>query len=165
MATRILLNARLQEGIKRINEKEFDEKVGNVIEEALLGEYFEKEKQLELSINAEEQLKKEIGERKKEGEKQSVFLKELKGEIKSLKRSSNIAYSVGIATLMLFSVLSLNWNSLSTLSFVLVIIGLIAGGISIIGFMKNWRLAIKVVVTVATVVSLGAAILAFRTMS
>ena len=165
LATRILLNARLQEGIKRISEKEFEEKVGGVIEEALLEEYFEKEKQLELSLGEQKKLEKEIDKRKKEEKKQLDFREELKIEIKSIKRSSRITYSFGMAIVMLFSGLSLNWSSLNTLAFVLAIIGMIGGGISIIGFMKNWRYALKVFVTGAAIVSLGAAILAFRTMS
>ncbi|MFC1903745.1 hypothetical protein ACFLW9_02560 [Chloroflexota bacterium] len=165
LATRILLNARLQEGIKHLSEKEFDEKVSGVIEEALLEEYFEKEKQLELAMGERKQLAKEVGKMEEASKKQLDFQEELKGEIITIKKSSKIIYSVGMVIVMLFSGLSIDWSSLNTLTWVLAIIGMIGGGISIIGFMKDWRLALRVLVTGAAVVSLFAAILAFRTLS
>ena len=93
------------------------------------------------------------------------FQEELKGEIESIKRGTKIIFSVGMAILMLYLGLSLNWSSSNTLAFVLAIMGMVAGGISIIGFVKNWQYALKVFITGAAIVSLGAAILAFRTMS
>lgn len=165
LATRILLNARLQEGIKRISEKEFDEKVGGVVEEALLEEYFEKEEQLKLSLGEQKILEKEIRKSKETERKQLVLQEELKGGIESIRRSNKIAYSVGITIMMLFTGLSLDWTALNPLSFVLAVVGMIAGGVSIVGFMKNWRYAMKVLFTGAAIVSLGAAIIAFRAIS
>jgi len=48
LVTRILLNARLQEAIKRVSDEEFEQKLGGIIDEALLDEYYGKEEQLEL---------------------------------------------------------------------------------------------------------------------
>jgi len=66
---------------------------------------------------------------------------------------------------MIFTGVSLNWTGLNPLSFVLAVIGMIAGGLSIIGILKNWRYAMRVLTIGAAIFSLGAAILAFRLMS
>jgi len=164
LATRILLNARFQESIIRIDYAEFDEKVGGVIEEALLGEYYEKDKQLELSIEQSSALSKEIDERKKEEKRLEESQEQLKGEIKSIGQLNRITYAISMGLLMLFVGVSLDWEKLSQVPFILAVIGMIGGATSILGLLLNWRTALKVFLVVATIVSLGAAILAFRTM-
>lgn len=164
LATRILLNARFQESIIRLKNDEFDEKVGEVIEEALLGEYYEKEKQLELSIEQSSALSKEIDERKKEEKRLEESQEQLKGEIKSIGQLNRITYAISMGLLMLFVGVLLDWEKLSQVPFVLTVIGMIGGATSILGSLLNWRTALKLFLVVATIVSLGAAILAFRTM-
>lgn len=163
LATRILLNARFQESIIRLKDDEFNEKVGEVIEEALLEEYYEKDKQLELSIEQSSALSKEIDERKKEEKRLEESQEQLKGEITSIGRLNRITYAISMGLLMLFVGVSLDWEKLSQVPFVLAVIGMIGGATSILGLLLNWRTALKLFLVVATIVSLGAAILAFRT--
>lgn len=164
LGTRVLLNARFQESIIRLKYDEFDEKVGEVIEEALLEEYYEKEKQLELSIEQSSALSKEIDKRKKEEKRLEVSQEQLKGEIQSIRQLSRITYAISMGLLMLFVGVSLDWEKLSQVPFVLAVIGMIGGSTSILGLLLNWRTALKVFLAVATILSLGAAILTFRTM-
>jgi len=164
LATRILLNARFQESIIGIDYVAFDEKVGEVIDEALLEEYYEQEKQLELAREQSSALSKEIDEREKEEKRLEAFQEQLKGEIKSTRQSSKITYAISMGLLMLFVGISLNWENLSKAPFILAVIGMIGGTTSILGLLLNWKTALKVFLVVASIVSLGAAILAFRTM-
>lgn len=164
LATRILLNARLQESIIGLENDEFDEKVGGVIEEALLGEYYEKEGQLQSSIEQSSALSKEIDERKGKERKLEESQEQLKGEVISIRQSSRITYAISMGLLMLFVGISLDWGKLSQISSVFAVIGMIGGATSILGLLLNWRTAFKVFLVIAAVVGLGAAILTFSTM-
>jgi hypothetical protein len=164
LATRILLNLRLQESIKGLEYDEFDEKVGGVIEEALLEEYYEKEGQLKSSIEQISTLSQEIDEREGKEKTLEQSQERLKGEIKSVRRATRITYAILMGVWMLFVGISLDWEKLGQVPFVVAVIGMIGGATSIVGLLLNWRTALKLFLIIATVISLGAAIFTFRTM-
>ena len=164
LATRMLLNARFQDSIKGLEDAEFNEKVGGVIEEALLEEYYENEEQLNSSIESVNTLSKEIDERKEEEKALEGYQEQLKVEIKSIRQSSRIVYAISMGLLMFFVGISLDWEKLSQVSFVFAVIGMIGGATTILGLLLNWRTALKVFLVIVAIVSLSAAILTFRTM-
>ena len=119
---------------------------------------------MELSIEQSSALSKEIDKRKKEEKRLEVSQEQLKGEIQSIRQLSRITYAISMGLLMLFVGVSLDWEKLSQVPFGLAVIGMIGGSTSILGLLLNWRTALKVFLAVATILSLGAAILTFRTM-
>jgi len=141
LACRILLNSRLQEAVKTVPESEFEGKVNEIVEEALLDEFYQQQGQLE-SVQNE--------------------IAVVKDEVKTQRAESRRILAIVIGAVLVIIAIMLEWNKLTLLQFGAAVIGMIAGILAMVGILRSWKIAWNVFLGIAAFASILVAILGFR---
>jgi hypothetical protein len=158
----VLLNSRLQEAVRTMSEAEFEEKVTEVVEEALLDEFYKNQGQLELVQNEKTQLQEQSAEHDKVDSSLRVGLNEVKSELENQRALTRRILAIGIFAFLVLIGISLNWSALKPLPFSVAVIGMIAGILTIVGTIRSWKVAWNIFLGISAFATLLGVILSLR---